>query len=72
VLDSTWTRDALIARTDAAFALDHARLPVTAERAGLRLEYFGLVAAVTRGELGAEHATARFEAITARVSAGRA
>lgn len=62
-----WTRDALIARTDTAFALDHARLPVTPERARLRLEYFDVVAAVTRGELDPQQAAVRFEAITEQV-----
>jgi hypothetical protein len=68
VIDSNWTREALIARTDAAFALDHARLPVTPERARLRLEYFAVVGAVARGELSAQQATIRFEHITSQVA----
>ncbi|MCS5715971.1 hypothetical protein NVV95_15610 [Herbiconiux sp. CPCC 205716] len=59
--DTSWTREALIARTDVAFALDHVRRPVTPERARLRLEYFDVISAVTGGRMSAAAATVRFE-----------
>ncbi|NQX34699.1 hypothetical protein [Herbiconiux sp. VKM Ac-2851] len=59
--DTSWTREALIARTDVAFALDHVRRPVTPERARLRLEYFRVVSAVTSGSMTSQAATVRFE-----------